>query len=461
MNYITKPIRIYTKIKDNDVLSLLNISFPLMLSCLSGSLMMMCDRFFIAQYSLNAFNSAISLGSLIIMLQIGVNICACTADVFVGKLNGANKNSELSLPIWQMIWFSIITNIIFIPLALYIPNFLPSNLINNQDSILYFRILMFFGFLSPLTCALSSFFVGTKNTFIPLLATVAGNLLNLILNMVLIFGFKEVIPAFGIVGASIATVMGQLFGVAILALYFFSGRNRYMFQTHKPKISYKLFMDILKLGYPNAIAQFMIAFAWSIFFMLMQTLGEASLTLASIIQTIFGFFTFIIQGLSRGMLTVVSNLIGERKFEDIKLSLFSGLKICFLFCFILSVLLICFPGLFIELIFSKNETYKILDYISSINMALFWGALSFLFKSIRSLFSGILTAAGHTKFIMKNEVFSIWIFFILPVWISINLFNVDVSWSYFIACLYNLIAVIFYYWKFEKIDWKTNLNLGH
>lgn len=421
--------------------------------------MLICDRFFLAKYSLEAFNALVSFGALISMLQIGANICACTADVFVGQLNGANKATEISAPTWQMIWFSLLTSLLFIPLALYLPHMLPNHLRADSQAIYYCRLLIAFNWLSPLGCALSTFFVGMKNTLTPLIATIVGNGVNFAFNIILIFGIKGLIPELGMQGAAIATLLGQASSILVLSVAFFSSYNRTNHHTSTPVFNYSLLAKILRVGGPNAIAQAAIAAAWTLFFILMQSLGEASLTLASTMQTIFGFFVFIIQGLSRGISTTAANLIGQDRFKSIAQVLNSGVKLCLFFCLAISLLLTFYTDIIVKLLFSHTEISRVTGYLDTLKFALLWGCCSFLFKSIRGLFSGLLTAGGLTTFVMINEVLTIWFLFILPVWTCIYFFNCSVSWAYFIGFLHNASTVGLYYWKFFLIDWKENVKL--
>ena len=142
--------------------SLLLVSIPLMLSSLSGSLMLLCDRLFLAHYSLASLNSIVMISSIVLMLQIGTNVIASIADVFVGQLNGAEKKLELSQPTWQMIWFSLFTSILFLPLAFFAEHFFPIGLDSYQDEIFYTKLLIAICPLSPLSVALSAFFIGRK-----------------------------------------------------------------------------------------------------------------------------------------------------------------------------------------------------------------------------------------------------------------------------------------------------------
>lgn len=394
------------------------------------------------------------------MLQIGTNVIASIADVFVGQLNGAEKELELSQPTWQMIWFSLSTSIFFLPLAFFAEHFFPMGLDSNQDEVFYAKLLIAICPFSPLSVALSAFFIGRKQTIIPLLSTLLGNCTNLILNYLLIFGMESLqIPAMGIKGAGIATAMAQGMALAVLMLVFFSKKNRFQYQTLYAKCNPALLLKMLRIGYPNAVAQVMIAAAWSCFFMLISTLGEASITLASVMQTLTGFFVFVIQGLSRGVTTISANLIGSRDFSNISKVLFAGVQLTIFFSIGIFLLLWLYPSGVVKMFFNSADYARALSYFKTLKQAFLWGWMAFLFKSIRALLSGLLTSSGKTQFVMWNEVLSIWFVFILPIWICVEFFAFDVSWAYFIAFLYNFFAVVLYYRKFYRINWEREACL--
>ncbi len=431
------------------------VSLPLMLSSLSGSLMLLCDRLFLARYSLGSFNSIVTISSVIVMLQIGVNVCASIADVFVGQLNGADKKCNLSAPAWQMIWFSLSTFALFLPLTFFLSTFYVQNLENHSDGIFYFKLIVALCPLSPLHVALSSFFIGRKQTAIPMVSALIGNGVNLVLNYLLIFGYEQFgIPELGVKGAAIATAAAQCASLGILILVFFSKSNRCEYRTHDAKFDSSLLLKILKVGYPNAIAQVMIAGAWSCFFVLMNKLGEASITMASVMQTLTGFFVFVVQGLSRGTISLSANLIGSKKTALISRVLFSGVQLSILFSLVILVSFLVYPSGIMKLFFNSKDFEKAYSYFQTLKFALLWGWLAFMFKSIRALLSGLLISSGKTQFVMWNETISIWLCFIMPIWLCIQFLPFDVSWAYFIAFLYNFVAVIVYYQKFFKMDWE-------
>ena len=221
-------------------LEFIHISVPLILSFLSVSLMIFTDRFFLANYSIDAMNAVAAASTAgFILFTFTMNI-ASIAEVFVGKHNGAEEYEKAAEPVWQMIWFSFASIIIFWPTAIFATNLLiPENL--QKFGSPYLKLMLLFGSVTPLISALHAFFAGIGKTKIILLTSIIGNLINIILDYFFIFGYKNIIPASGSIGAAIATITAQICQVIILFFIFFNKNNRKIFKTCKFKLKPKLF----------------------------------------------------------------------------------------------------------------------------------------------------------------------------------------------------------------------------
>lgn len=76
-----------------------SISFPLVLSFMSVSLMLFLDRLFLAHYSLDAFNASVSASMLVQLLQFWCLSTVSIAEVFVGQYNGSGRKGQLGEPV--------------------------------------------------------------------------------------------------------------------------------------------------------------------------------------------------------------------------------------------------------------------------------------------------------------------------------------------------------------------------
>src|SRR5687767_7282451 len=104
-----------THYKEGSVKELWAISFPLILSMLSINVMIFIDRLILAKYDTRAMNAAVVAGLIFSIFQYGMMGIAGVSEVFVGQFNGAQKLRRIGEPIWQMIWFALLTIFIFIP----------------------------------------------------------------------------------------------------------------------------------------------------------------------------------------------------------------------------------------------------------------------------------------------------------------------------------------------------------
>ncbi len=113
--------------------------------------------------------------------------------------------------------------------------------------------------LIPLICfqGFKQFSEGLSHTRPAMYATLIGNLINVALNYVLIFGFWN-FPKMGVEGAAIGSLVSRFFMLAFLSLYV---RFNHRFKLYASNISIKspdttLFRKIIKLGFPSALQMF-------------------------------------------------------------------------------------------------------------------------------------------------------------------------------------------------------------
>ncbi len=432
-----------------------SISFPLMLSLMSGSLMLFFDRLFLAQFSLEAFNASTNSTAMAAAIQFGFISTACIAEIFVGRYNGAGKFSKLGQPVWQMIWFSLLAALIFLPLAFVGGQYLFAGSLYADLETEYFKWLMIFGPIFSLVGALCSFFIGRGTLRFVTITIILANILNIVLDVVLIFGFAPLIEPMGIAGAAIATGVSQTIQCGLLFIVFLSKKNRQQFGTGQWGFNWKLFKRCLKLGVPNSLAHTIEIFAWAVFFRMMTTKGEDYITVAAVSQTIYYLFTFITEGVSKGASAIAANMIGAKQWNNVWRLFFSGVKFYIAVFVALGFFLVLDPEPLINLFIANGGTGVSESVKASVTAACFWVWIYFLFEGISWLVIGLLTAAGDTKFVFKVGCTTVWIFAVLPIYIFINHFGyeADVAWQ--ITALFGALNCAIYLWRFKSERWKV------
>lgn len=123
----------------------------------------------------------------------------------------------------------------------------------------YMKIMLIGLLPFALTNAYASTLRESGQTVVPMAAGIAAVLTNLVFNYVLIFGHLG-LPALGVRGAAIATVISRFVEVAIVAIWTHRNGHRHPFikgaylSMHIPK---PLFLSILRKGFPLLINEFL------------------------------------------------------------------------------------------------------------------------------------------------------------------------------------------------------------
>jgi len=427
------------------------ISFPLILSIFSVNLMYFLDRLILAQYDTHAMNSAVVAGLVFSIFQYGTIGIASISEVFVGQYNGAKKLSRIGEPVWQTIWFSIMTIFLFIPLALFAGPYLIPNPEYQSEGIPFFKTLMFFGPTFPLVASLSSFFVGRGRVKLVMVTTILSNVLNVTLDFVFIFGVPDVIPALGAKGAALATGISQAVQTIVLFTFFLNRTHREAYGTGFWQFNPKLFWQSFQLGVPNSISSIVELSAWSILALILASISDMHLTVFSIGESFFTLFAFGFWGLQKGITTVASNYFGAHHDDKISETLSSGVKIVLIIMLIFAIPMLIFPDPLISQFLNPSESpLQNAELQNYLVIALRWLWVYFLLDAIAWLISGVLTAAGDTKFVMVMNSISAWAFSVAPTYVVVSYFDGSPVITWTLSAVYGLLNSVSFYLRYRK-----------
>lgn len=431
------------------------ISFPLMVSALAVLLMVFIDRLFLAFYSIGTFNACVKASNAAWVLIGGLGMITAMSEVFVAQYNGAGLYHKIGAAVWQMIWLALFSFLIFLPLALWLAPFIFSTGPYVHMEKTYFFYVMIFGPAYPLLTALTGFFVGQGKTKLIISIAVLGNVINFFLDWILIFGIKGLVPEMGIKGAAIATSVGSFIQSAILAYIFMKKSNQKTFGTNKMAFQFPLFKECFRIGFPQGLFYSLEILGWAVFLFMMASLGERFITISAFCQTVILLLSFFFDGLSRGVTAIAGNLIGEKKQNLISKLLKSSLKLQVLFSFFTATFLIFKPELLLNLTASFSSSSEMPIVFDAALKACLFCVFFFLFlEGTRWVFSGILTAAGDTWFLLVSGSLSVWIFLLLPIYLIVVKYQQAVQVAWMITVFYSFFLCVIYFMRFRTGKWK-------
>ncbi len=235
-----------------------DMSWPMMVSLLVQSLYNIVDSIFVARLSENAL-TATSLAFPVQLLMIAFSVGTSVGiNAVLSQSIGAQRKEEIKLIATTGVLLSLVGTLVFMVLGLGFSGQIVG--LFTKDEVLgglcqqYLSVCMTFCVGTFIGTMFQRFLQATGDTFSSMITLVAGALTNIVLDPIMIFGLLG-FPAMGIVGAAIATVIGQ-WVTAFLAVWLNITKN----PTVKLKIQgYHLdagiLMKIFKVGLPTIIME--------------------------------------------------------------------------------------------------------------------------------------------------------------------------------------------------------------
>ncbi len=438
---------------------LFRIAFPLLFSSLSAMGMIFVDRLILATHSLDAHNAAVEATNFGWVFLTGWSTLSSVSQIFVAQNYGAQKYSNLGRPVWQMIWLGVCSCLFFIPASLWMPGILFGNESSYQMHRIYLSWMLISGPCQILFYALCGFFIGQGKTLLTSIAVLIGNFVNAGLCYLLVFGWEGYVTPMGSTGAAIATNTAVLGQVLLLLIVFFNSSNRKLLGTTEWSLRPELLKDCIRVGLPSALFAILEVAGWVLFYKMMSSLGPKHLTVAGIVQNILILFNFFGDSLYKSVATLCGNAIGAKRQEDVFKIVRSGFVL-------MTIFMICF-ALFIWATHSVL-IHLFLNTMSPGEFALIESALMFglanaviykYFEGIRLIFSGALTAAADTVFLLVGGSCSVWLFMVLPIYTLVVKQEGSIETALILCSLYTLLAALVYGWRFYSRAWQKHAIL--
>jgi MATE family multidrug resistance protein len=450
----TESFKLLTKYPAGSTREIASLAWPLMITIMSGNLMIFVDRWLLSWYSLEAMNAIAVIAQVLCVFQFAPIALTSISEVFVGRYNGAQDYKKIGKPVWQMMWLALSLAVIYIPIGIFAWPLIPQEF--QKEGIPYFQWMMSFSFLMPMIGALAGFYAGRGQVKILSVVALISNIMNGVLSAVLLFGIKGFIPSFGTRGAAFGTILAQLFYFGVLFCIFLKGENRTMYQTHKWGFQKKLFRECVDIGLPNSISHSIEFGGWALVTLLVASLGMEYATVNNIAVSIFVLFNFLVEALQKSVIAIASNLIGAERDGKINRAIKSAAKFQGVLVLITSLPLVFFSSYLIRLFIHDEATLDLLLRPTQIAVIFVW--LYFSIDGMSWIFAAVLTAAGDTKFIMKTNMVTIFLFCLFPVYLFVYLQKGPYYLPWAISAFYSSVNFSLFCWRYKSNIWRENLD---
>jgi MATE family multidrug resistance protein len=404
-----------TRYKAGSVGELATIALPLILSSTCTMAMIFVDRLLLAQFSTEAMNAAANAATAGWAFVMFVIALAGIAEAFVAQNNGAERYREVAVPVWQMMWLSLSSLVVFLPLSLWSAPFLFSGSPYYRMEVDYYEILMLLGPVTGMVAALTAFWVGRGKATLITGLSIFANLVNCVLDYLLIFGVEGWFSAMGTRGAIIGTFVAESSLAIVLFCLLLRTKNREKYGTGDCSVNFPMIMRCVRVGFPSALFIFIEIAGWGVFYRQMTRIGHEYITIAAVAQSLCIFLWGLGEGLQKTMVTIAGNRIGEGRPEVAMKSLRTSMWLVAIWHMAALVLLLFYVdnvwGWFVDIQqFSNPETI-----VHTLRWVIALTVIYTMVETFRFAIGGVLTAAGDTLFLMLVGVVTMWGLLVLPV----------------------------------------------
>lgn len=210
-------------------ISLKNISklaIPALISGISEPVLSLTDAAIIGNVDINATEALAAIGIVTSFLSMLIWVLGQTRSAlssivsqYIGSNNLDNVKNLPAQVIMIITSFSVLIIISTYPFAQYIFKFYNASQLILDYSVEYYKIRVF-GFPFILfTIAIFGTFRGLQNTYYPMVIALLGTITNIFLDVLLVYGYGDLIPAMHIKGAAYASLISQVL-MALASVYF-------------------------------------------------------------------------------------------------------------------------------------------------------------------------------------------------------------------------------------------------
>lgn len=325
---------------------LLSIGIPIIIGQLGTIVLGFADTLMIGHHSTNELAAAGLVNNtfgLVLLFYLGFSY---GLTPIVGKLFGMGQEEAIG----QKVKNSLVANMaigVMLVTAMTVLYFNLANIGQPEELLPLIRPYFIVNLISVpfvgVFNTLKQFFDGITRTKVSMWVMIAGNVVNILFNWLLIYGVGG-FPEMGLLGAGIATMSSRIImPLALAAIIMFHKRYRhYRHDIANSRINRADFIEMNRMGWPVALQLGMETAAFSLSCVMVGWLGTIPLAAHQVMITVSQLFYLVISGLASALSIRVSHFIGQNDIAAVRATSADGFRLALAISACMSVPIILF-----------------------------------------------------------------------------------------------------------------------
>ena len=425
---------------------LFSMSLPMILSMLVQALYNIVDSIFVAQIgetALAAVSLAFPVQNLIIAVSVGTGV---GVNALLSRSLGEKNQETANLAAVNGIFVFFLSYLLFAVFGLFFARMYFSVQTSNPEIIeqgtIYLSVCSIFSFGIFLEIALERIMQSTGRTIYNMITQGLGAIINIILDPILIFGLFG-FPRMGILGAAVATVIGQIIAMLLL-LYFNIRKNSDVnlnMRRFRPDTA--IIAEIYRVGLPSIIMQSISSVMTFGVNKILLLFSETAVSVFGIYFKLQSFIFMPVFGLNNAMVPIVAYNYGAARKDRIMKTIRSSVT---------AAVAIMLAGLAIFQIFPEQLLYLFdaSEHMMGIGVpALRIISLSFLFAGYCIVIGSVFQALGNGVDSLITSAARQLVCILPAAWLFASVFGLHAVWYAF--PLAEIISVVLTTLLFRRI----------
>ena len=422
------------------------ISFPIILGSLAHSINQLIDTAFLGHSSKTALEAITLAGIYYFVFVFIAGGFARGCQVIIARHSGEGKTEKIGIAFDHLVVLATILSVLlmlFFGMATkYILAYTIRSVAVQEAALNYIYMMNYAVFPVVLGFCFNGFYTGIGKTKIITVATVCMAITNIICGYIFIFG-KFGFPSLGIKGAGIATAIADTVLFSVYLIHFLYNKlpkyyNAFTFQF----IKLKQIWSILKLSAPIVLQNLIGVGSWWYFFLSVEKIGEHELAVSGILKSLFIFLGIPVWSLASTSNTVISNIIGQNRIDDVVPALKKMLVVSVGISMLLNLIIVLFPNQILAIF--TDDAQLIQDCIAPFYTLM----IALLFFSSGMIMNFGITGTGATFVPTIVEVFCCF-FYIAYCYYFVQLKHskLYIAWGCEVVYWLSLLSFTTIYWS--------------
>ncbi len=387
---------------------LVSIALPVAAQSVITTGVNLIDTIMLGQLNETAL-SASSLANQFIMLFMFVCMgISMGASVLSSRYWGAKNLTELKKVIAIALRFGLLLASLFMTVNIAAPEWIMRFYIQDEAVIAagadYLRWSTITYLLMAMTTVTTNIMRSVGLNRIPFISACCAFFVNIGANYAFIFG-RLGMPAMGVSGAAVGTVIARIAEFCIICGYFYLHDRTVRFRF--PDLFIRcggLVREFFRISVPVMLSDGLLGVGDNVLAAIMGRIGSSFVSANSITNVVSRVSTIFITGLAYAGCFITGQTLGEKDVEGAKRQgntfLLLGLVIGLLASFIILVI----SGPLISFYKISDETYEIAREL------MFGISLIIIFRSTNSILTkGVLRGGGDTRFLLISDTTTMWL----------------------------------------------------